>query len=95
MTTSDSVNGTVTVCNAQQYNQFIQSSANGSNPMISCLTHGETIGLVVINLLVRLCLKLILYTADIRGLVPQLRRCHPRPSLDCCTSNFLSRVLLD
>ena len=68
MTASNGVNGTV--CNAQQYNQFIQSSANGSDPTISCLTHGDTIGIAVSTLLVRLCPKLILYTADSRGLVP-------------------------
>ena len=65
MTAPDGVNGTVTICDAQQYNQFIQSSANGSNPMLSCLTHVEVIGLAVSTLLVRLCLKLILYAADI------------------------------
>jgi hypothetical protein len=54
MVASDGVNGTV--CNAQQYNQFIQSSANGSNPTISCLTHGETIGLAVSTFLVRFVL---------------------------------------
>ena len=62
MTASDGVNGTV--CNAQQYEQFIQSSAGGSNPNITCLTHGEGIGLAVRILLVCLCPKLIRYTAD-------------------------------
>jgi hypothetical protein len=62
--------------------------------MISCLTHVETTGLAVSTLLVRLCPKLIC-TADIRGLVPQRLRCHLRPSLDCCTSNFLSHVIID
>ena len=57
------VNGTV--CNAQQYSQYIQSSVNGTNPTISCLSHGESIGLAVGTLLVCLCPKLILYTADI------------------------------
>ena len=93
-TASDRINGTVTVCNAQQYNQFIQASANGSNPMISCLTYVETIGLTVSTLLVRLCPKLI-YTADLRGLVSERRRCHLRPNVDCCTSSFLSHVILD
>jgi len=45
MSASDGVNGTV--CNAQQYSQFIQSSANGANPTISCLSHGESIGLAL------------------------------------------------
>ena len=93
MKASDGVNGTV--CNAQQYNQFIQSIDNGSSPTISCLTHGETIGLTVSTLLVHLCPKLILHTADSRGLASQLRRCHHHPSSNCCTSNFFSRVLLD
>ena len=93
MAASDGVNGTV--CNAQQYNQFIQSSADGSDPTISCLTHGETIGLAVSTLPVRFCPKLIFYTADSRGFVPQRRRGHHHPSSDCCTYNFLSRVLLD
>jgi hypothetical protein len=51
--------------------------------------------LALSTLLVRLCPKLILYTADIRELVPQLRRHHHYPSSDCCTTNFLSHVLLD
>jgi len=38
------VNGTV--CNAWQYNQSL-SSRNSPNPTISCLTHGQTIGLAV------------------------------------------------
>ena len=63
MAAYDGVNGTV--CDAQQFSEFIQSSADGSDPTISCLTHGETIGLAVSTLLVRFCPKLILYTADI------------------------------
>ena len=63
MTAFDGVHGTV--CNEQQYNQFNQSSANGSNPTISCLTLGETIGLAVSTLVICLRPKLILYTADI------------------------------
>jgi hypothetical protein len=38
------VNGTV--CNAQQYNQSLPSPDN-RNPTISCLTHGQSIGLAV------------------------------------------------
>ena len=38
------VNGTV--CNAQQYNQSL-SSRDNPNPTISCLTHGQSIGLAV------------------------------------------------
>jgi len=47
MTAIGGVNGTV--CNAQQYNQsqeFRDNTANYSGPSISCLTHGESIGLV-------------------------------------------------
>ena len=44
MTALDGVNGTV--CNAQQYQQSLQSYDSRS-PSISCLTHGESIGLVV------------------------------------------------
>ena len=44
MTVLDGVNGTV--CNAQQYLQSLQSHDSPS-PSISCLTHGECIGLVV------------------------------------------------
>jgi len=44
MTALDGVNGTV--CNAQQYNQSLQSHDSRS-PWISCLTHGDIIGLVV------------------------------------------------
>ncbi|KAI0276620.1 hypothetical protein BGY98DRAFT_934920 [Russula aff. rugulosa BPL654] len=44
MTALDGVNGTV--CNAQQYQQSLQSHES-SSPSISCLTHGESIGLVV------------------------------------------------
>jgi len=38
------VNGTV--CDAQQYKQSL-SSRDNPNPTISCLTHGQTIGLAV------------------------------------------------
>src|SRR6266403_1994453 len=44
MTALDGVKGTV--CNAQQYQQSLQSYDSPS-PSISCLTHGEVIGLVV------------------------------------------------
>jgi len=45
MTEFGGVNGTV--CNAQQYQLSLQSS-DSSSPSISCLTHGENIGLVLI-----------------------------------------------
>jgi hypothetical protein len=46
MATFDSVYGTV--CNAEQYNQSQALNAGDySGPSISCLTHGETIGLAV------------------------------------------------
>jgi hypothetical protein len=92
MTAPDTVYGTV--CNAQQYDQFIQSSANDSSPNITCLTHGETIGLAVRILLVCLCPKLIFCTADSRGLAPQLHRGPHHSSQNWCTSDSLSRVLL-
>jgi hypothetical protein len=44
MTALGGVNGTV--CNAQQYQQSLQSY-DSRNPWISCLTRGVTIGLVV------------------------------------------------
>jgi len=44
MTALDGVNGTV--CNAQQYQQSLLSS-DSSSPSISCLTHGESIGLAL------------------------------------------------
>jgi hypothetical protein len=44
MTALDGVNGTV--CNATQYQQSLQSY-DSRTPSISCLKHGESIGLVV------------------------------------------------
>ena len=44
MTALDGVNGTV--CNAQQYQQSLQSYDSRSRS-ISCLTRGESIGLAV------------------------------------------------
>lgn len=44
MTVLDGVNGTV--CSAEQYRQFLQPSDHRS-PSITCLTHGESIGLAV------------------------------------------------
>ena len=44
VTVNDTVGGTV--CNAQQYDRFLQSS-DSSSPSISCLTHGQSIGLAV------------------------------------------------
>ena len=44
MTALDGVNGTV--CNAQQYQQSLQSHDSRS-PWISCLTRGESIGVIV------------------------------------------------
>jgi hypothetical protein len=42
------VNGTV--CNAQQYQQSLTSETS-PDPTITCLTHGQTIGLTVSTLL--------------------------------------------
>jgi len=44
MSLLDSVNGTV--CDAQQYQQSL-SSLTSLNPSITCLTHGQSIGLAV------------------------------------------------
>ncbi len=44
MTTLGGVNGTI--CDAQQYQQSLLSLTS-VNPSISCLTHGQTIGLAV------------------------------------------------
>jgi len=53
MTALDGVNGAV--CNAQQYQQSLQSYDSRS-PWITCLTHGDGIGLVVSIWLI--CLQL-------------------------------------
>ncbi|KAI0276618.1 hypothetical protein BGY98DRAFT_934918 [Russula aff. rugulosa BPL654] len=60
MTALDGVNGTV--CNAQQYQQSLQSY-DSSSPSISCLTRGESIGLVFTaeaSLLSYICVIVIL-----------------------------------
>jgi hypothetical protein len=44
MTALDGVNGTS--CNAEQYQQSLPSQDNPI-PLISCLTHGQTVGLTV------------------------------------------------
>jgi hypothetical protein len=44
MATPEGVNGTT--CDAQQYQQSLVSSTN-PNPSITCLTHGQSIGLAV------------------------------------------------
>jgi hypothetical protein len=54
MTALDGVNGTV--CNEQQYIQSVQSQ-NSRSPSISCLTRGESIGLVV-SIYSLICLRL-------------------------------------
>jgi hypothetical protein len=51
---SGGVNGTV--CNAQQYSQSLPSNPN---PSISCLTHGQTIGLAVSDRLIYVVLNSI------------------------------------
>jgi hypothetical protein len=89
MTALDGVNGTV--CNAQQYQQFLQPNDNRS-PSITCLTHGESIGLAVSIRFICLCPKLIPCTADSRSVVPQLRFYHRHIYMDWCTSDLLSCV---
>jgi hypothetical protein len=54
MTALDGVNGTV--CNAQRYQQSLQSYDSRS-PSISCLTHGDTNGLTVSIYLMSLTLN--------------------------------------
>jgi hypothetical protein len=44
MTTLEGVNGTT--CDAQQYQQSLSSPTN-PNPSITCLTHGQSIGIAV------------------------------------------------
>jgi hypothetical protein len=44
MSVTDDVNGTL--CNAQQYQEFL-SHLDDPDPVITCLTHGETIGFTV------------------------------------------------
>jgi hypothetical protein len=60
------VNGTV--CNAQQYNEYLLSEAS-PNPTITCLTHGQTIGLTVSILLFCLVLKTHPHTASSRDIL--------------------------
>ena len=44
MTALDGVNGTV--CDARQYQESLQSYGSRT-PSISCLTHGDSVGLIV------------------------------------------------
>ena len=92
MSASDGIYGTVqgTVCNETQYRLSKVANAN-----ITCLTHGESIGLAVSILLICVvfCPELILCTANCRGFVPQLRCCHHHFSLDWRTSDILSHAL--
>jgi hypothetical protein len=62
MSAVDGVHGTV--CNAQQYEQSLPSLSN-LNPSISCLTHGQTIGLAVSDRLVRVSLNSLLTRVQI------------------------------
>ena len=89
MTTVDGVNGTV--CNAEQYHQSL-SSYDNPNPSISCLTRGQSIGLVVSTCLSQAVLGFILRAAGFRGFVLQFVLCSGRVRPYCRTSNSLSHV---
>ena len=67
MTALDGVNGTV--CNAEQYQRSL-SSDNSPSPSISCLTHGQTIGLAVSVCLCCSCSELMApRAADYRSII--------------------------
>ena len=83
------VNGTV--CTADQYNQSLVSEP-ARNPWISCLTHGQSIGLAVSMCLICLCPELTPCTADRRSLDLQLRLCYYHVYMDLGTFDLLSRV---
>jgi hypothetical protein len=57
MTTPEGVNGTT--CDAQQYQQSFLS-LNSLDPSISCLTHGQSIGLAVSTQFQILCAEFVL-----------------------------------
>ena len=87
MSALDSVWVNGTVCNAQQFNQSI-SSRDNPNPTISCLTHGQSIGLAVGNHPLYFLLKLISRTADSRSVVPKFIFCDRHKYLYSCESDF-------
>jgi len=89
MTALDGVNGTV--CNAEQYQQFL-SSYDNSNSSISCLTRGESIGLTVSVCPYQVVLEFILCAAECRGIVPQFCLCSRRVYPYFRTSDSLSHV---
>jgi hypothetical protein len=89
MTALDGVNGTV--CNAQQYQQSLQSY-DGRSPSISCLKPDERIGLVVNISLSVSDSELIQFTVGGSSVVPKLHLCHYHIYLDWRMSDFLSRV---
>ena len=84
------VNGTV--CNAQQFNQSL-SSRDNPNPTISCLTHGQSIGLAVGNHPLYFLLKLISRTADSRSVVPKFIFCDRYKYLYSCEFDSRARPL--
>jgi hypothetical protein len=83
------VNGTV--CTADQYSQSLVSEPARS-PWISCLTHGQSIGLAVSTRPICLCSEFIPCTADRRSIDRQLRLCYHHIYMDLRTSDLLSRV---
>jgi hypothetical protein len=70
-----------TVCDLRQYNQSVPSRDN-PNPSISCLTHGQSIGLAVSIWFICPRLELIPCAADSRSIAPQLHKCHRHIYMD-------------
>jgi hypothetical protein len=69
MTALDDVNGTI--CSMLRYDQPLEITFDGNvGPSISCLTHGQCIGLAVSSSWpINLRLELIQYTANSRSVV--------------------------
>ena len=86
MATLDGVRVSGTVCNAQQ------SSDNTPNPLISCLTHGQAIGLAVGIFSCLAFIELIPLTAHNRSVVPEFCFCARHIRLDWRKPGFPLRV---
>jgi hypothetical protein len=68
MTALDDVNGTI--CYMLRYDQSLEFFNGSLGPSISCLTHGQCIGLAVSSFrLISLRLELIQYVANSRSVV--------------------------
>jgi hypothetical protein len=72
-----------TGCSAEQYQQSLLSQDNPI-PLISCLTHGQTIGLTVIIQPCPSFLELILRAADNRNIIVESFIRDRYLYLDCC-----------